>query len=99
MNLFWLKQLGIDHSCYPNAVLSIDNVLVALRPIEKDQVITIDYSTLIDKEIIIEKCSCGFNGCRKIIRNYATLPLMIREHYENAGSVTPSFLTRLPQSM
>ena len=90
MDLDLLSQLGISHSCYPNSILNTDNKLVTLVPLAANTAITLDYSTVIDEEIIIEKCNCGFNGCRKTIRNYLSLPVFIREKYEESGSVRPS---------
>lgn len=57
----------INHSCDPNAWLEGLNV-VARRPIECGEEITLDYATFNDERMCSFECACGAERCRGIIR-------------------------------
>jgi hypothetical protein len=85
----------VNHSCEPNAGLSIidlpDGVrnsrLVAIRPIKKDEEITIDYGTTQFEEWETEGCNCGSPNCRGHITNFQKLPKETQEKYIHLGIV------------
>lgn len=77
---FWMNTDGtpfrfINHSCDPNAAIMGTKTVVALRNINKDDEITIDYS-MSDADPYWEgiHCSCGTKNCRKEIRTIYTVP-------------------------
>lgn len=68
----WLFQGGLkyflngchNHSCDPNAYIQ-ELIVRALKTINPNEQITIDYASLIyHPYIIIEKCGCGSSNCR-----------------------------------
>ncbi len=70
-----------NHSCNPNSGIKGKVTIVALKNINKDEEITIDYSiTEIDK-LWHMKCSCGEKNCRKEIKSIQNLPKRIIEKY------------------
>lgn len=56
-----------NHGCSPNCVLGGHLVITALRDIEKDEELTLDYGTFEDDENYKLICNCGSPECRKII--------------------------------
>ncbi|HUP18782.1 MAG TPA: SET domain-containing protein-lysine N-methyltransferase [Gemmatimonadota bacterium] len=56
----------INHSCDPNAWLDGLDV-VARRPIEPDEEITMDYATFCNELMPCFECACGAPGCRRTI--------------------------------
>lgn len=76
----------INHSCEPNAILS-GTMLLAIRDIFNGEEITFDYSTTMDDEIYTLDCLCGTTSCRKVIRDFITLPASLREKYISLGAV------------
>lgn len=77
---FWMNTDGtpfrfINHSCDPNAAIMGTKTVVALRNINKDDEITIDYS-MSDADPYWEgiHCHCGTKNCRKEIRTICTVP-------------------------
>jgi hypothetical protein len=59
----------INHSCEPNSALSDGLILRALRPIARDEEITMDYSTTEADFVWEMACSCGAPSCRKMLRS------------------------------
>ena len=57
----------INHSCDPNAAFSEGLILRALRPIVRDEEITMDYSTTEADVSWNMSCSCGVPTCRKTL--------------------------------
>lgn len=84
-----------NHSCNPNAGLLKSGrrlLLKAIRPIAAGDEVTHDYSTQLGADDIWKmKCNCGEANCRKIVRNYRTLPLVVRRRYLRLG-VVPEFI-------
>lgn len=56
-----------NHSCSPNCGLSGHLIITALRDIEKDEELTLDYATFEDSNDFRLECNCGSPECRKII--------------------------------
>jgi hypothetical protein len=56
----------VNHSCDPNTYIDGQVVFRALRDIEKDEFITVDYGTffLIKQKDPIPECKCGAKNCR-----------------------------------
>lgn len=57
----------INHHCEPNAAFGPRRQLLALRPIEPHEEVTIDYSTTEADSAWAMRCSCGAAGCRKML--------------------------------
>lgn len=62
-------KLYQNHSCNPNVGLRGEISFVAMKDIEKDEELTVDYA-FIDNEDYSFKCTCGSENCRKIITGY-----------------------------
>ena len=87
----------LNHSCAPNAAV-VKNAnrlhLVAARRIAKGEEVVIDYSTTIgDDDVWRMRCRCGQPSCRRLIRNFGSLPAELRAHYLTNGFVPP-FIVR-----
>lgn len=59
----WAPQ---NHSCNPNTIYDGLN-LVALRNIEPEEELTLDYAQLLDDTMQSFVCTCGSDACRKVI--------------------------------
>lgn len=59
----WAPQ---NHSCNANCAMDGLN-MVAVRNIEEDEELTLDYACFLDKTMEPFPCSCGEKNCRKII--------------------------------
>jgi hypothetical protein len=57
----------INHHCAPNAAFGPRRQLVALRPIEAHEEVTIDYSTTECDAAWAMKCGCGADDCRGML--------------------------------
>ncbi|MEK6844807.1 MAG: SET domain-containing protein-lysine N-methyltransferase [Nanoarchaeota archaeon] len=79
----------INHSCSPNAGLVGKNKVVAMKNINKNEEITLDYSITEDDPNWEMKCKCDDKKCRKIIKSYRFLPKKLKEKYKN---YTPRWL-------
>lgn len=62
-------KLYENHSCNPNVGLRGEITFVAMRDINKDEELTVDYA-FIDNEDYSFKCTCGAENCRKVITGY-----------------------------
>ncbi len=62
-------KLYQNHSCNPNVGLHGEITFIAMRDIEKDEELTVDYA-FIDNEDYSFECTCGSNNCRKIITGF-----------------------------
>ena len=54
----------INHNCAPNAAFGPRRQLIALRPIESHEEVTIDYSTTEADPAWTMHCACGASACR-----------------------------------
>jgi SET domain-containing protein len=79
-----------NHSCNPNAGITRDVCLVAMRHIHRDEEVTFDYSMITADDWTLE-CLCGSPSCRKLIGNYRDLPNDIKRRYEK---YTPDWIKR-----
>ncbi len=59
----------VNHSCDPNSAFVSDRSLVALRTINPDDEITLDYSTTEADTAWTMNCSCGAPKCRGVLRS------------------------------
>lgn len=60
--------IGYNHSCSPNAYISGQIDLRAMRTIAVGEEVTVDYATIFISDTQSFKCSCGSEKCRKIIK-------------------------------
>jgi SET domain-containing protein len=79
----------LNHSCAPSCVILGRTRIVALSTIEKDEEMTIDYSTNVGWDGFAMKCECGSPSCRKIIRSYSYLDPKLKGSY---GACVSRFL-------
>lgn len=69
-----------NHSCDPNCGLKEGVKIVAMKPIQKGEEITIDYDTLeYDWKM---HCNCGSKRCRKEIKGYKFLDKKLKQKYK-----------------
>ena len=87
----WFFQGGLkpqlhatfNHSCEPNCYIEDFRLLRALKDIEKEEELTVDYATLImHDDIILEKCDCGNSSCRGRIYGNDWLTYKLVEKYD-----------------
>jgi D-alanine-D-alanine ligase len=71
----WAPQ---NHSCNPNTAYKGLNV-VALRPIKKDEELTLDYATFLDNHMEPFSCKCGEIGCKGFIKGMENNSVTARE--------------------
>jgi uncharacterized protein len=82
-----------NHSCEPNAGVSGDRHLVALRDIAAGEEIQFDYSTTMSENHWTMDCRCGRPCCRRQIRDFHLLPPSLQAHYIRLGLVQ-SFIVK-----
>jgi uncharacterized protein len=70
-----------NHSCNPNASIKGKVTLVALRNIQKNEEVTIDYSITEGDPRWFMKCLCGEKKCRKVVSSVQSLPYEIYKRY------------------
>lgn len=76
----------LNHSCRPNAGLEGSNAVVAIRPVKKNEEITLDYSFTESYKAWSMRCQCGLPECRKIIRSIQFLPDNLFNKYKRYTS-------------
>ncbi|HNT49373.1 MAG TPA: SET domain-containing protein-lysine N-methyltransferase [Cyclobacteriaceae bacterium] len=74
----WAPQ---NHSCAPNTTYQGLN-LVALRDIEHEEELTLDYADLLDDNIQSFVCTCGHPSCRKIVSGRAENSITQRAKFQ-----------------
>lgn len=62
-------KLYQNHSCNPNVGLYGEITFIAMKDINKDEELTVDYA-FIDNEEYSFKCTCGSENCRGTITGY-----------------------------
>jgi hypothetical protein len=85
----------VNHSCDPNAGISEDKYLEAIRGIRKGQEIRYDYSTTMDEQSFTMRCLCRADECRNVVGDFSTLPRQVRERYISLGIVMSFMLKRM----
>jgi len=73
-------KLFINHSCNPNCGLNGNMIFIALRDIEKNEELTVDYA-FIDNEDYKIDCNCGSKNCRKIVTGFDWKIKSIQDKY------------------
>ncbi len=71
----WAPQ---NHSCNPNTEYAGLNV-IALRHINAEEELTLDYTTFLNDEMESFICNCGEENCRKIIQGVQKNSITFRE--------------------
>lgn len=56
-----------NHSCNPNVRIDGQITFVANRPINPNEELTVDFSTIEARSEFRLKCSCGGSSCRKLV--------------------------------
>ena len=82
-----------NHSCDPNAGISHNRRLVALRSIVSGEEIRFDYSTTMDEEMWTMPCRCGAPGCRGVVEDFVRIPTEVQQRYLELG-VVQGFIAR-----
>lgn len=85
----------VNHSCDPNAGIRDDKYLVALRPIPRGHEIRFDYSTTMEEQSFTMQCLCGAPDCRKVVKDFSTLPPHVISRYISQGIVMNFIVDRL----
>ena len=73
-------MMHLNHSCDPNVGVQGQIVFVALRDIEEDEELTIDYSTISDEPDEME-CNCKTATCRKVITGNDWMKKELQQRY------------------
>lgn len=75
----------VSHSCDPNSWFAGDGTLdiVARRPIQKGEEITVDYATLYGGDLEEFECDCGSKLCRHVISRIDCRISKLREEYDS----------------
>ena len=76
-----------NHSCDPNAGITNDRRLIALRAIETGEEIQFDYSTAMSEDHWAMGCRCGQPACRRVILDFHHLPPITQNRYLQLGIV------------
>ncbi|MBI2573027.1 SET domain-containing protein-lysine N-methyltransferase [Candidatus Woesearchaeota archaeon] len=76
----------LNHSCTPNAAFKLPNKIIALNQIQKNEEITIDYSTVVHTPKWDMECLCNSKDCRKVIRSFPSMPPEFQEKYKEFNS-------------
>jgi len=76
-----------NHSCDPNAGITNDDTLIAVRDIPSGEEICYDYSTTMDAETEVTfRCDCG-QKCRHEVLGFEHLPPDTQKRYLKLGIV------------
>lgn len=78
---FERSMIYINHSCNPNLGMSGENTVVALRNIQPNEELTLDYAMLTNDNTSI-KCNCGSDNCRHIITGNDWMRPELQEKYK-----------------
>ncbi len=71
----------LNHSCEPNAAISGTKSLIAIKNIQQDEEVSIDYSMTDSDQLWEMKCECGTTECRGTIRSIHTVPTKVFKHH------------------
>jgi uncharacterized protein len=81
-----------NHSCHPNCAINGELFFYTIKEIKKGEELVWDYSTSMLERHWQMNCSCGYPGCRKIIKDFDLLPEMVQQHYIKIQIVMPFIL-------
>jgi SET domain-containing protein len=81
----------LNHSCSPNVGRRGLRTMVAMKTIQKDEEITLDYSTTEEDPYWRMQCHCHHENCRETIRAIQFLPEKLFKKYR---AYLPQFLQR-----
>ncbi len=84
----------INHSCEPNCGVTPDLQLVTLYNVAEGDELTYDYSTTMLENSWQMECTCGSKTCRKIIRDFNTLPPHLQNYYMGRNVVQDYILKK-----
>lgn len=72
----------LNHSCTPNIAIGRNFIITALRPIEANEELLLDYSTVeLDSKWKLN-CKCDSIECRGTIKGYNALPQQIKNNFK-----------------
>jgi uncharacterized protein len=74
-------MMHLNHSCEPNLGMQGQIVFVALRDIEQNEELTLDYA-MMDDEPDEMRCSCGAGSCRGTISGFDWKKPEIQKKYD-----------------
>jgi D-alanine-D-alanine ligase-like ATP-grasp enzyme len=84
----WAPQ---NHSCNPNTAFDGLDVQ-ALRTIQKDEELTLDYASFLDENMEPFQCRCGAQNCRGLIMGVKSNSLSAREEAISVGETSPAHI-------
>jgi uncharacterized protein len=70
-----------NHSCEPNCGLTLQQQLIAIQDIKANEELRWDYSTSMLEKHWTMDCVCKTPNCRKVIRDFDTLPPNLQKKY------------------
>jgi uncharacterized protein len=71
-----------NHSCEPNIGFNGQIVLVAMRDIEADEELTVDYAMYLDDDIMSFNCFCRTSNCRKRVAGRDWQDPILQDKYD-----------------
>lgn len=75
-------MMFLNHCCEPNVGIQGQIVFVALRDIEADEELTLDYAT-IDQDTEPMACRCGTESCRRLVTGQDWRKPELQQKYGN----------------
>ncbi|MFM6953972.1 MAG: SET domain-containing protein-lysine N-methyltransferase [Sphingobacteriaceae bacterium] len=81
--------LFLNHSCKPNVFINQHLEVIAASPLEANTELLLDYSSTELDPYWEMACACKNENCRKIIKNFESLPAILKVKY--SFFVHPSF--------
>jgi uncharacterized protein len=77
-----------NHSCDPNCGITIDQVMITLKAVAKNEELRWDYSTsMLEHHWTMKNCNCKNENCRHVIGDFNTLPKIQQRYYIDNGVV------------
>lgn len=76
----------LNHCCSPSAGIKGRNRIVAMRDLQKDEEVTIDYALSESYPLWHMRCHCQAKNCRKVIKPYQDMPSWRMKKYMNYTS-------------
>jgi uncharacterized protein len=76
------SMIFINHSCEPNVGMKDEVTFVAMRNIEPQEELVIDYAMIDDNDLIMN-CICNSANCRKVITGKDWTKKDLQDRYRN----------------